>query len=178
MEQIIIKGKRFQKYIDEQQIKKIIDSVVQKINKDYKDKELICIVVLNGAFMFAADLFKHLEGLPKISFVKFSSYKGDKNSGEITKLIGLNENIENKDVLIIEDIVDSGATMAKMRQDLLKLKPKSLEIASLIFKPSNFKGNYKVKYVGKEISEEFIVGYGFDFDGYGRNLKDIYQAVK
>lgn len=175
MEQIIIENKTFVKYISSQQLNDIIVSLANRINEDYKNKEVVFIVILNGAFMFAADLFKQINGLPKISFVKLASYKREHSSGEVQELIGLNENIKDKDVIIVEDIVDSGKTMEIILHKLATMKPKSLEIASLMFKTGNFTGNYKVKYIGKNISNEFIIGYGFDLDGYGRNLKDIYQ---
>lgn len=178
MQEITLKGKRFQRYIDSQEINQIIKNLAQAINNDYKDKEYICIVVLNGAFMFASDLFKLLEGYPMISFVKYTSYQGTCSSGEIKQLIGLSENLNGKDVLIIEDIVDTGFSMASLRQEFLKHKPNSLEIVSLMFKPNNFKADYHIKYIGKSISNEFIVGYGFDIDGLGRNLKDIYKCIE
>ncbi len=177
MQDITLKGKHFQKYIDSQEIKQTIQTLAARINSDYKSKEYICIVVLNGAFMFASDLFKLLEGFPLISFVKYTSYQGTSSSGKVKELIGLNEDLFGKDVLIIEDIVDSGFSMAELRQDILKHKPSSLEIACLMFKPNNFKGNYNIKYIGKEIDNQFIIGYGFDIDGLGRNLKDIYRCV-
>ena len=173
---ITVDNKTFEKYITHEQIQSIITSLAQKINKDYQNKDgILFIVVLNGAFMFAADLFKQIKGMHKISFVKFSSYDSVYSSGKVKTLIGLNEDIKDKDVIIVEDIVDSGVTMGSLSEQLQQMNPKSLEICTLMFKPGNFKGDYKVKYIGKEISNEFIIGYGFDVDGLGRNLPDIYQ---
>lgn len=173
---ITIQDKVFVKYISQEEIKQITTSLACRINKDYeKVSEILFIVVLNGAFMFAGDLFKQIKGLHKISFIKFASYNNVNFSGEVKQLIGLNESIENKDIIIIEDIIDTGKTMSEFLNKIKGKNPKSLEICSLMFKPNRFKGNYKVKYIGKSISDEFIIGYGFDLDGVGRNLPDIYQ---
>lgn len=178
MDRIVVNNKEFRKYITKDELDVIVKNLAQKINEDYKNTtDLLFVVVLNGAFMFATDLFKRLQGLPMISFVKLSSYDSVYSSGKVKQLIGLNENITNKDVVIVEDIVDTGVTMGNLLEQLQVMNPKSLEICTLMFKPNNFKGNYNVKYVGKEISNEFIIGYGFDLDGLGRNLPDIYQTI-
>lgn len=173
---ITIQGKQFRKYILQSEIQQIVGNLAQRINKDYKNRgDIVFIVILNGAFMFASDLFKNIEGLHKITFVKLTSYESVNSTGKVKSLIGLKEDITNKNVIIVEDIVDSGKTMGDLLQQLQEKNPRSLEICSLMFKPGNFKGNYNIKYIGKEISNEFIVGYGFDLDGLGRNLPDIYQ---
>ncbi|MBQ9312191.1 MAG: hypoxanthine phosphoribosyltransferase [Bacteroidales bacterium] len=175
MEEYTIDDKVFEKYISHSQLEVIVKSLADKINKDYTDKEVIFVVVLNGAFMFAADLFKKINLKAKITFVKLASYENSSSTGVVKQLIGLNENIKDKEVIIVEDIVDTGASMRMLRNQLLALEPKSLEIAALMFKPNKFKENYPVKYVGMNIEDPFIIGYGFDLNGYGRNLEDIYQ---
>lgn len=172
---INIKGKTFEKYISRQEIDLIIKSLSQRINRDYLGKEICFIVILNGAFLFGSDLFKQIEGLPTISFIKVSSYDGLLSTGKMKELIGLNSDIKGKDVIIVEDIVDTGNTMELILEMLRKKEPSSLEICTLMFKPQSFKKDFNIKYIGREISDEFIIGYGFDFDEYGRNLKDIYQ---
>ena len=174
--EMTIRGKQLYKYITGSELQEIVKTLADKINKDYEDKSnVLFIVVLNGAFMFASDLFKRVEGLCKISFVKLASYNNTSSTGKVKELIGLNEDIKGKDVIIVEDIVDSGKTMDELLKQLQEKQPKSLEICTLMFKPNSFKGDYTVKYIGREISNEFIIGYGVDWDGLGRNLPDIYQ---
>ena len=172
---INIKGKTFEKYIDNEEINLIIKSLSQKINNDYSGKEICFIVVLNGAFIFATDLFKQIEGLPTISFIKLSSYDGLSSTGKVKELIGLNTDIKGKNVIIVDDIIDTGNTMELIVEMLKEKKLSSLEVCTLMFKPQSFKKDFNIKYFGREISDEFIIGYGLDFDEYGRNLKDIYQ---
>lgn len=173
-----IDDKEFEKYISAEKINDIVSAMADKINNDYKGREVIFVVVLNGAFMFATDLFKRIEVKAKITFVKLASYESNSSTGVIKQLIGLNENIKDKEVIIVEDIIDTGASMRMLRNQLLALEPKSLEIAALMFKPGNFKENYTIKYTGMEIANPFIIGYGFDLDGWGRNLPDIYQLIE
>ncbi|MDY6403418.1 MAG: hypoxanthine phosphoribosyltransferase [Synergistales bacterium] len=163
-------------FVDSEEISQIVTRLAERINNDYKDKDPVFVVVLNGAFMFAADLLKQINVLSKITFIKLASYTSDKSSGTVKQLIGLNENLKGKDVVIIEDIVDTGLTMQSLRKQLLALDVNSLEIAVLMFKPHKFQCNYPIKYIGKEIEDPFIVGYGFDLDGYYRNLPAIYQV--
>lgn len=177
--EIVIKDKTFKKYISKEELQEIISNLADRINKDNENKEeILFIVVLNGAFMFAADLFKRIKGLHKITFVKFSSYDSVYSTGKVKSLIGLNENIANKHIIIVEDIVDSGKTMQDLLNQLKSMNPASVDICTLMFKPNNFKGDYNIKYIGKNISNEFIIGYGFDLDGIGRNLPNIYQLKK
>ena len=163
-------------YVDNEEISQIVTRLANQINNDYKDKNPVFVVVLNGAFMFASDLLKQINVLSKVTFIKLASYTKDKSSGTVKQLIGLNENLKDKDVVIIEDIVDTGLTMQSLRKQILALDVKSLEIAVLMFKPNKFQCNYPIKYIGKEIEDPFIIGYGFDLDGYYRNLPAIYQV--
>jgi hypoxanthine phosphoribosyltransferase len=153
----------------------VIKSLSDRINKDYADKEVLFLIVLNGAFMFASDLLKQIEGNHRLSFIKLSSYQGLCSNEKVRELIGIDEDLKGRDIIIIEDIIDSGNTMECLRELIIAQEPSSLEICTLMFKPKAFKKDYRIKYVGREISNEFIIGYGFDFDGYGRNIKDIYQ---
>lgn len=175
MEIVTLNGKDFEKYITNEEIASIVMTLSKRINEDYHDKEIYFLIVLNGAFIFAADLFKNIKGFPRISFIKLSSYSGLSSCGEVKELIGLNDDIKDKHIIIIEDIVDTGNTMEGLLEMLKAKKPSSLDVCTLMFKPNAFKKKFPIKYIGKEISDEFIIGYGFDYDGYGRNLKDIYQ---
>ena len=127
--------------------------------------------------MFAADLLRKIEGIHRVCFIKLSTYEGTESTGEYKELIGLNDDLEGKDVIIIEDIVDSGFTMGKLLERMKSMKVRSSEICTLTFKPDSFKGDYNVKYVGMNIGNEFIVGYGLDLDQKGRNLKEIYKKI-
>ena len=175
MTSIQIKDLTFVPYIEESEILKAIDSVAQQINADYKGKEILFIGVLNGVFMFAADLLKCIDVKCRISFVKLSSYDGTQSTEDVKQLFGLSESVEGKHVIILEDIVDTGITIDGLYNDLLKQNPASLEICTLLFKPDKYTKDAPLKYVAKSVPNEFVVGYGFDYDGYGRNTRDIYQ---
>lgn len=172
---IQINDKSFDVFIQESEIASKILEISVTINTEYKDKEMVFIAILNGAFMFASDLMKNITIPCEISFVKVSSYEGMSTSGRVDELIGLNTNIENKHVIILEDIVDTGITIDKIRT-LLKIEnPASLKVCTLLFKPSAFAGKHQPELVGFSIPNKFVVGYGLDYDEKGRNLKEIYQ---
>lgn len=170
-----IKDKEFDLFISASQIQERILTVASKINEDYADTQPLFICVLNGAFMFASDLIKKMDFFPEISFVKVSSYSGLHTTGAVKNLIGLNEDINGRDIILIEDIIDSGLTMKYLLEELNDRHAKSIRMATLLFKPDAFKGNYPVDYIGFKIPNEFVVGYGMDYDGFGRNLPDIYH---
>ena len=172
---IEILNKSFEKYISIEEIQEHIALLAQKINADFLGKEVEFIAVLDGSFMFASDLFKKINLQTTISFLKIKSYEATESTGEIKELIGLQSAISGKHIVIIEDIVDTGATMDYVVETLEKQHPASISIATLLFKPAAFKGKHSPTYIGFNISNEFIVGYGMDFDGYGRNLESIYQ---
>ncbi len=179
MDKIIsVKDKKFALSISAEEIKKIIKGIADRINSDFQGEEVVFIGVLNGSFMFASDLIKHIELPCKVCFMKVSSYEGTGSTGQVKQLIGLNEDIAGRNVVVIEDIVDTGLTMRDVLGQLMAMNPKSLKLASLIFKPESFREDYKVDYVGFSIPNDFIVGYGLDYDGYGRNLPEIYTVVK
>jgi hypoxanthine phosphoribosyltransferase len=177
MQQVKVKDRSFKLYLPEKEIVEAIDQIARKINNDYEGKNPLFIAILNGAFMFASELFKKINVDCEISFVKYSSYAGTATTGQVNTLIGSNEDVTGRDIIILEDIVDTGITMEKVVRDINVFKPASVKIATLLFKPAAFQKTYKIDYVGKEIPNDFIVGFGLDYDGFGRNLKDIYKIV-
>jgi hypoxanthine phosphoribosyltransferase len=174
METITVKDLSFKPFISEEDIQVAIKNVAQKINEDYKSKTPIFLGVLNGSFMFMGDLMKSITLDCYTSFVKMASYEGTESTGKINELIGLNEDIEGKDIILVEDIVDTGNTLVKLYEILGEKKPRSIKIATLLYKPEAYKKEYKIDYVGKEIPNAFVLGYGLDYDGLGRNLSSIY----
>ncbi|HNP17959.1 MAG TPA: hypoxanthine phosphoribosyltransferase [Fulvivirga sp.] len=172
---MIVKDKTFKKYISKEELEKKIKSLARLINSDYKDKKPLFIAILNGSFMFASDLLKEINIDCEISFVKVASYEDMESTGNVKQLIGLNENIFNKDVIIIEDIIDSGRTIAKILEEFRSLGASTVEVITLLQKPKSKNIDVKLKYVGFEIPEKFVVGYGLDYDGLGRNTKEIFQ---
>ncbi|RFC54477.1 hypoxanthine phosphoribosyltransferase [Brumimicrobium aurantiacum] len=173
-----IEDKKFELYLSEERIQESIKEVANRINEDYKGEKIIFVGVLNGAFMFAADLMKNIALDCEISFVKVSSYKGTSSTGQVHELIGLSTDIKDKHVVILEDIVDSGLTLSKLYSMIDHNSPTSVEVATLLYKPDAFKGKYPPKYVGIEIPNKFIVGYGLDYLEQGRNTRDIYQITE
>jgi hypoxanthine phosphoribosyltransferase len=179
MNEIVIKGRRFRKFIDETRIKEAVKGMAERMSADLKNSdEVLFIGILNGAFLFAADLFRQIELQACISFLKLASYEGTTSSGSIKELIGWNEDVRDKTVVIIEDIVDTGETLEIIMGGLRARKAKEIKVATLLFKPESYKGETKPDYAGFIIPKEFVVGYGLDYDGYGRNLPAIYSLVE
>ncbi|TXB67181.1 hypoxanthine phosphoribosyltransferase [Vicingus serpentipes] len=174
METITVKDLSFKPFISEEELDVAIKKVAQKINEDYKGKTPIFLGVLNGSFMFMGDLMKSINLDCYTSFVKMASYEGTESTGKINELIGLNEDIEGKDIILVEDIVDTGNTLVKLFDILKEKNPKSIKIATLLYKPEAYNKDHKIDYVGKEIPNAFVLGYGLDYDGLGRNLSSIY----
>lgn len=172
---VTIKDKQFDKFIDFQDIQTAINRIAGKINSDLHDKNPIFVAVLNGAFMFAGELMKEVTVPCEITFVRLASYQGTSTTNKVQEVLGLNESIENRTVVIVEDIVDSGNTMVALKKELNKFNPKEIKIATLLLKPDALIQEIHLDYVALEIPNDFIVGYGLDYDGYGRNLKDIYK---
>lgn len=172
---MIVKDKEFVKYISSEELTQKIKALAAGINKEYKDKKPLFVAILNGSFMFAADLMKEIDIESEISFVKVASYEEMESTGNVKQLIGLNENIFNKDVIIIEDIIDTGRTIVKILEEFKSLGASSVEVVTLLQKPKSAEVKDQLKYIGFEIPDKFVVGYGLDYDGLGRNLKDIYQ---
>ena len=178
MEIIKVLDKEFKLYIKQEEIETVIKDIANQINVEYKDKNPLFLVMLNGAFMFASQLFKELTIDCETSFVKYASYDGTQSTCEVKELIGLNSSLEGRDVIIIEDIIDSGFTMKCLIQKLEAMKVSSVKIATMLFKPNAFKFDYKIDYIGMNIGNEFIVGYGLDYNQHGRNYGSIYKVVE
>jgi len=173
-----IKDKSFEMSIPSEKILKEVKRMATQVNADLATANPLFLVVLNGAFMFAADLMKEVHIPCEISFVKLSSYNGEKTSGKVTELIGLNEAIKGRTVVVVEDIVDTGITMNKIITLLRAKQPKELRIATFFSKPEAIQQPVRLDYVGMQIPNNFIVGYGLDYDGLGRNLKDVYTLKR
>lgn len=177
MNKVQLHDKTFEPFIKGVEIKNKIALLGKQITLDYTGKKPLFVAVLNGSFVFAADLMREVNVNCEISFVKVASYHGSSSSGAVTELIGLTEHIEGRDIIVIEDIVDTGTTLEKVYAMLQERHPKSIAIATLLFKPEAYKKNIKIDYVAIEIPNDFIVGFGLDYDGLGRNLNDIYKIV-
>ncbi len=173
---IRIHDKEFVKTISREEIEGEVKRVAAQINKDYAGKRPLLLGVLNGCFMFVSELMKNLNIECEVSFVKLSSYQGTNSTGVIREVLGLSESITGRDVIVVEDIVDTGYTMQNMLETLGTREPGSIEIASLFVKPARLKVPVNVKYSAFTIPDRFIVGYGLDYDGLGRNLPDIYDV--
>ncbi|MBL1231561.1 MAG: hypoxanthine phosphoribosyltransferase [Flavobacteriales bacterium] len=174
MGKITIKDKTFKPYISAEELHTSISKVANEINTHYSGKSPIFIGVLNGSFMFMSDLLKEINLQCTVSFVKLASYEGITTTGKVNELIGLNEDLEGQDIILVEDIVDTGNTLVKLYEILQNKKVNSIKIASLLFKPEAYHKPYPIDYIGKEIPNAFVLGYGLDYDGYGRNLSSIY----
>jgi hypoxanthine phosphoribosyltransferase len=172
---IQINDKSFDVFIDKDEIQSKVDSLAGAINAEYEGKDVLFIAVLNGSFMFASDLMKRISLDCAISFVKVSSYVGTSSMGRVDELIGLNAEVSNKHLIIIEDIVDTGITIDKIVSLLSKAKPLSIKTCTLLYKPDAFKGKEKPHYIGFAIPNKFVVGYGLDYNEKGRNIEEIYQ---
>ena len=177
-EKVKIDGLSFIPYLKEEEIKREVKRVADELRQDLEGKSPLFIIVLNGAFIFAADLIREagLNEAP-ISFVRYKSYEGTSTTGSVKQIVGLNDDIEGKDVIIIEDIVDTGITASLMVNDLKKRNPSSIRFVTLLHKPESSRTGFKPDYVAFSIPSKFIVGYGLDLDGKARNLKDIYINV-
>lgn len=175
---MLLKDKSFKIFIPHEEILAKANALGEAISKDYAGKELLFIAVLNGSFMFASDLMKSINVPAKISFIKLSSYEAMSRTGEIKEMLGLQESVVGKNIIIIEDIVDTGHTISHTLDYLKKKQVESVAVVTLLYKPKALQKKVDVKYVGFEIPNAFVVGYGLDYDGYGRNLKDLYQLAE
>ena len=178
MKQVKIHDKTFGLFLPYEKIRAAVEKMAEQMNEDLGGKNPLFICILNGSFMFAAELYKRIDFVDsEISFVKLASYTGAKSTGNVKQLIGLNEKIEGRTVVVLEDIVDSGITIDNIQEQLKKLKPKKVLVATLLLKPDALQKVVQLDYVGLEIPNDFIVGYGLDYDGHGRNLLDIYSVI-
>lgn len=167
----------FKPYISEQEIDEANTRIASQINEEYRDRNPLFICVLNGSFIFASDLMKKIRIPSNIEFVRLKSYEGTQTTEQIKEVLGLQVDIADREIIILEDIVDTGHTLSNFLEKLEILGPKSIKIASLIFKKEAFRKNFKIDYMGFEIENKFIVGYGLDYNEFGRNLALIYQVV-
>jgi hypoxanthine phosphoribosyltransferase len=177
MSTIRVHDKTFDIFLSEAAIQERVQKIAETINKEYTGKRPLFIAILNGSFMFAADLFKHLTIDTEISFIKLASYKGMKSTGNVITSIGLDVDLFGKDVIIIEDIVDTGKTLYNFLPKLKHQHPASLKIVALLHKPEATKFPLSLDYIGFAIPDKFVIGYGLDYDGMGRNLREIYQVI-
>ena len=177
MNTIKVKDKEFKLSITATEINTVVENLAMKLNTDLKDKNPLFLVVLNGAFIFAADLYRKITIESEISFVKLASYSGTASTSNVKELIGLNEMIKGRTVVILEDIIDTGTTMQYLMNKLKYNGAADVILVSLLFKPSAFRESFRIDYLGVEIPNEFIVGYGLDYDGFGRNYADIYKII-
>jgi len=177
MSEIQVIDKKFRPYITADEIHRRISAMGAEISSDYTGKKPIFIAILNGSFMFAADLFKCISVEAEICFIKLASYKGTKSTGNVITSIGLDETLKGRHVIVLEDIVDTGNTLHKFLPQLHNQQPASLKIASLLQKPDALEYPLEVHYVGFNVPNKFLLGYGLDYDGLGRNLAEIYQLV-
>lgn len=178
MANIRVHDKEFIPYITAEEIDKQVARVASEINRDYEGKNPLFIAILNGSFMFASDLLKQINLEAEISFIKLVSYKGVKSTGKVITSIGLDADLHRREVIIIEDIVDTGKTLFQFLPQLQHQHPASLKIASLLHKPEALLHPLKIDYLGFTIPNKFVIGYGLDYDGLGRNIKEIYQLTQ
>jgi len=177
MATIQIHDKKFITYLSAQQIDEQVKRLGATINADYKGKCPIFIAILNGSFMFASDLFKELTIDAEVCFIKLASYKGIKSTGQVVTAIGLDQSIKDRDVIVIEDIVDTGKTLHEFLPQLVAMSPSSIKVATLLHKPDALKYPMKLEYIGFEVPNKFLLGYGLDYDGLGRNLNEIFKLM-
>ena len=178
MDIIQIKDRKFKPFIPEAVIKEKIKEVADRINRDMKGKNPLFISVLNGAFVFTADLMRMITIPCEVSFVKLASYQGTTSTGTIKEVMGINEDLTGRHIVIVEDIIDTGLTMKRMVESLGTRNPASVHVCTLLLKPDKLKVDLSVEYAVMEIPNDFIVGYGLDYDQQGRNLPDIYSVVE
>jgi hypoxanthine phosphoribosyltransferase len=174
MNKVVLKDKTFRVNIPANEINKAVGEVAHRINTELKDKKPLFLAVLNGSFMFASDLMKKITIDCEISFVKVASYNGTSTSGSVKQLIGLNEIVKGRTIVIIEDIVDTGLTIESVVKQLEAMEPADVRIATLLYKPEAYRKKLQLDYVAIVVPNDFLVGYGLDYDGLGRNLPDIY----
>lgn len=171
---ITIKDKQFKPYIGEEKIAEAVKQMALSINKELRDEFPVFLAVLNGSFMFAADLLREITISCELSFIKLASYEGTKSNGNVNELIGLASDLKGRTVVIVEDIVDSGITIERLVKILREKEVKELKVATILFKPDSYKKQYNIDYIGFSIPNDFVIGYGLDYDGQGRNLKEIH----
>ena len=178
MEKIKVLDKEFEISLPSEKIQERIAELAVELSRDYKGKKPVFLGILNGSFMFASDLFKKISIDAQVTFLKLASYQGTVTTGSVKQLIGLNQDIKGQEIIILEDIVDTGITLENIMRQLSGYQPKSIKIATLLYKPDSYQKDINIDYIGFSIPNEFIVGYGLDYDGFGRNFEDIYTLIK
>jgi hypoxanthine phosphoribosyltransferase len=178
MDNVKVLDKSFSIYLTEEEILAEVKRVADEINKDMEGEEPIFMGILNGSFMFASDLYKNITLDSQITFLKLASYEGTTSTGKIKRLIGINEDIKDKTVVVIEDIVDTGNTLDSILKQLKGYEPKEIKLVTLLFKPDAYTKDFPIDYKCFDIPNDFILGYGLDYDGYGRNLRNIYKIIE
>ena len=178
MNEIKVLDREFSVYITEDEIQSRVTALAEMISEDLKGQDVLFFGVLNGVFLFAADIFRQINLDCQVSFIKLASYDGTSSTGKIKELIGWNEDITGKTVVVLEDIVDTGATLERVIGELKLRKAADIKICTLLFKPEAYTRDIPIDYIGFEIPNNFVVGYGLDYDGYGRNLRAIYKLTK
>jgi len=174
---ITIHNKEFRPYLSADRLDEAVTGLAARLSADYAGREPLFVVVLTGAFMFASDLLKRITEPCEIVFIRVASYEGTGSSGVVQEILGLREDVQDRHLVIVEDIVDTGTTMHHLLPTLLAKGPASVEVATLFFKPESLRHKLSLRYVALEIPNDFVVGYGLDYDGLGRNLPDVYVAV-
>jgi len=177
MKRVTLHDKTFELSVPAEKIQQAVNRLAQQINCDYSGSQPVFLVILNGSFMFAADLMKQIDFNCEVSFVKLSSYSGTESTHKVRELIGVDESIKGKRIIVVEDIIDSGITMEHMMNELKKVEPEDVRIATFLLKPDALAKDISIDYIGIEIPNDFIVGYGLDYNGLGRNLPDIYKII-
>lgn len=176
MKTVKLLDKEFDLFLSHDEIQTAIQRMASEISKDLVGEDVLFVCILNGSFLVTADLMKEVDlEQPEVTFLRLASYEGTDTTGKVKQLLGLNESIEGRTIVVIEDIVDTGITIAQVKKTILEKNPKNFKIATLLLKPGKFDNSTKIDYVGIEIPDDFIVGYGLDYDGKGRNLRDIYK---
>lgn len=179
MGRIKLHDKEFETYIPYQKINEAVKNIARQINNDLKGEDVLFICILNGSFMFTSELFREIDlEQPEVTFLKLSSYDGTDTTGQVKKLIGLNDPIQGRTLVVLEDIIDTGITIVEVMNMLKEHHPKDVKIATMLLKPEKFGNKMPIDYVGMEIGNEFIVGFGLDYNQKGRNLLDIYKIVE
>jgi hypoxanthine phosphoribosyltransferase len=178
VKRIKIHDRSFRLFIQNKKIRTVVEQMAKSMNHDLAGKKPLFVCILNGSFIFASELFRRIEQIgPEITFVRLASYSGEKTGGTVRPLLGLHENIEGRTVVILEDIIDTGLTINHIYEQLKEMNPRQIIIATLLLKPDALREEVQIDYVGLRIPNDFIVGYGLDYEGYGRNLNDIYSII-
>ncbi|MBS0010110.1 MAG: hypoxanthine phosphoribosyltransferase [Bacteroidales bacterium] len=172
-----VKDRIFEEFIGEKQIQEKVQDIARQIDEDHTTQDLLFISILNGSYVFTADLLRNIERNVRVSFLKLSSYEGLESSGNVRRLIGLGEDLTGRTVIIIEDIIDTGRTLDGVIDDIKEKGATDIKVAVLLLKPEAYNGSHKIDYTGFEIPNDFVIGYGLDWDGYGRNFRSIYRIT-